>query len=439
MDRIGVGLVGFGTVGQAVVQQLLQDSRLLTDKTGLQFELRHVIDIDLDRPRDVAVPPELLSDDLHRLLKDPHTTIAVELVGGTTTAKQIVSRCLQAGKHVVTANKALLAIHGRELFDQARKHHKCITFEASCGGGIPLVESIRRGLIANRIDALYGIVNGTCNYILTEMLSKKKSYHEALAEAQQHGYAEPDPTLDVNGTDSAHKLAILASLAFGVDVELERISVEGIDRLELADLEAGAELGYVCKLLAIGQRDQHGLCLRVRPAFIHHHHPLANVAGPFNAVSVYGHATGHTLYYGRGAGPQPTASAVLADVVDTALGNALRSFEQLHLLGHNTASARYKPIDDVVSRHYLRLMVADQPGVMAALAQVLGDHNISISAVAQHEIPEDHADEDLASVVVTTHKAREADMAAAVKNIARLDVVRQQPTWIRVVEEHEEF
>jgi len=439
MDRVGVGVVGFGTVGEGVVRLLLEDGELLADRTGLQFELRHVIDVDLDRPRQVSVPSGLLGSDVKRLLADDETRIAVELVGGTTVARQIVSACLAAGKDVVTANKALLATHGQSLYTEARGLGRCIAFEASCGGGIPLVESIRRGLAANRIEAIYGIVNGTCNYVLTEMLNEGKGYGEALGEAKEHGYAEADPTLDVSGGDSAHKLAILASLAFGVDVDLERITVEGIDKLELTDLQAGAELGYVCKLLAIGQRREDGICLRVRPTFIHHDHPLASVSGPFNAVSVYGHATGHTLYYGRGAGQMPTASAVVADVVDTALGNAGRTFAQMRLLGNHTGEPTYMPVQDNVSRHYVRLMVRDEPGVMAKVSKIFGEHRISLSAIVQHEIPEELADKGIVPVVIMTHRAREGDVDDALGQIAELDVVLQPPACIRVLEEQEEF
>jgi len=438
-ERVGVGLIGCGTVGVGVARILLEDRETLTRRTGMCFELRHVIDVDLSPRADVALPEGVLSDDLERLLDDDQVRIAVELVGGTTTAGQIVRRCLEAGKDVVTANKALLAERGKELFQLARERGRCIAFEASCGGGIPIVEAIRRGLIANRIEAIYGIVNGTCNYILTEMLAGGKTYRQALYEAQEAGYAEkPDPSLDVGGHDSAHKLAILASLAFGLQIELDKISVEGIDSLDLTDLRAGDELGYVCKLLAIGHCDADGVSLRVHPAFVRKEHPLAAVSGPFNAISVYGHAVGHTLYYGRGAGRMPTASAVVADVVDVALGNAGRTFRQLPLLPPATPPARYKPIESIVGRYYFRFMVQDRPGVMAKLTKVFGDHGISLSAIVQHEAPEG-ADENVVPVVVLTHAAREGDVRAALTEIEHLDVVCEKPVRIRIVEEHEEF
>jgi homoserine dehydrogenase len=439
MTSIGVGLIGCGTVGQGVVSLLLEQGDRLIRKLVLPIELRHVIDADLKRSRDVVIPPSLMSTNLEHLLKDDRTQIAIELVGGTTVAKDIVARCLQAGKDVVTANKALLAHHGKELFALARKMGRCIVFEASCGGGIPLVESIRRGLIANDVKAIYGIVNGTCNYILTEMINNGRSYAEALAGAKAAGYAEADETLDVSGADSAHKLAILAMIAFAVDLEYDRIMVEGINTLDLADLRAGQELGYVCKLLAIGQRRQDGkVSLRVHPAFIRRSHPLANVNGSFNAVSVYGHAVGHTLYYGRGAGRMPTASAVVADVIDVAIGNARRTFEQLRVLGDVSPPAEYMPIEDIEERYYFRMMVADRPGVFAKISEVFGRHAISLSGVAQHEPPEQHADESV-PIVITTHLAREGNVRKALKDVASLDVVRAEPVCIRVVSEHEEF
>ncbi len=439
MNATGVGLIGLGTVGQGVASLLLEQKDRLSSKVAVPIELRHVIDTDLNRPRDVEIPSSLMSDDLDRLLADDETQIAIELVGGTTVARDIVLKCLGAGKDVVTANKALLAHHGRELYAAARQAGRCIAFEASCGGGIPLVESIRRGLVANQVQAIYGIVNGTCNYILTEMMAGGKTYAEALADAKAKGYAEADETLDVSGADSAHKLAILAGIAFGADVDYDAISVEGIETIELSDLRAGQELGYVCKLLAIGQRRRDGLLsLRVHPAFIHRSHPLANVNGSFNAVSVYGHAVGHTLYYGRGAGRMPTASAVVADVVDAAIGNARRTFEQLRLLNDVCPPARYMPIEDVEKRYYFRLMVEDRPGVFAKIGRVFGEHDISLSGVSQHEPLEDQEGGQV-PIVITTHRAREGNVRQALAEIGSQDVVLAEPVCIRVVEEYEEF
>jgi len=438
MTDFGVALIGWGTVGQGVLA-LLRDRRdELAGRTSVRFELRHVIDKDLTTPRDVPAPPEVLGDDYARVLADEQTHAVVELVGGTGAAKQIILEALAAGKDVVTANKALLAHHGRELFAAARRAGRCIAFEASCGGGIPLVESIRRGLAANRITALYGILNGTCNYILTSMLDRGIDYADALAEAQQHGYAEADPTLDVSGTDAAHKLTILASIAFGTAVDLERVEVAGIDCLELTDLTAARELGYRMKLLAIGERDETGVALRVHPALVPVDHPLASVAGPFNAVSVYGDAAGHTLYYGRGAGRMPTASAVVADLIDVAIGNAGRTFERLHVLPDVTEAPAYRAAEQIESRYYVRIMLPDQPGMMAQVTRVFGDHQISLSAVAQHEVDE-HQPGRIVPVVVTTHHTPGGTMQRALRELKQLEVVAAEPVCVPVVDEHPEF
>ena len=433
-----VGLVGLGVVGTGVARLLLEDGDLLTSRAGRRLQLSHIVDIDLTRDRGLTIPPGLLTDDLERLMNDASTAILVETVGGTTFAKDLVLRALRGGKDVVTANKALLAHHGKEIFGVAREHGRCVAFEASCGGGIPLIGPLCQGLLANRISAVYGILNGTCNYILTEMLNAGKSYAAAIAEAIEAGFAEDPPDLDVGGDDTAHKLAIIASLAFGTSVDYDRITIEGIDKLDLTDLKAGEELGYVCKLLAIGRRDDGRLSLRVYPAFIAVHHPLANTWGPFNAISIYGHAVGHTLYYGRGAGQTPTASAVVSDVIDVAIGNAGRTFASLGIYPDVTDPPDYEPIEEMISRYYVRLMAHDRPGVMAQLTRVFGDHAISLSAVMQHETPEDATD-DIAPIVVLTHEAKEGDLQRALTELAKLEVLTAEPVCIRVIEEHKEF
>jgi len=427
--RVKVALIGFGTVGSGVAKILLERADDLQRRTGLHLELAHVVDTDLDRPRPVSLPPGLLHADLQRVLDDPEAFVAVELVGGTGVAGQIMLKLLAAGKHVVTANKALLAERGPEIFAAARRHDRCVAFEASCCGGIPIVAALRNGLVANRISALYGIVNGTCNYILSAMSSQGKRYETALKEAQKAGFAEADPTLDVTGADSAHKLAILALLAFGESVRFQDISLEGIQNVELADIRYGRELGYAMKLLAIAERTDQGLSLRVHPAFIRVNELLAQVAGPFNAVSVFGDAVGHTLYYGRGAGMMPTASAVVADLIEVAQGNAARSFTGRCGLGHEAPPARVLPADDLRGRYYLRLTLVDRPGVFAQIARILGDRRISISAVLQHESESKNS----VPVVIMTDRARRGDLALALAEIARLEVSRGNPICVHVV------
>ena len=362
----------------------------------------------------------------------------IELVGGTGFAKTVIERAVGAGKHVVTANKALLAHHGAELFALARRNGVSIGFEASCGGGIPIIRALYDGLIANRIDAVYGIVNGTCNYILSSMVQHGRSYADALAEAQEKGLAEADPFLDVSGTDSAHKLAILASLAFGKRIDFEAIPIGGIDRLELLDIEYGQELNYVIKLLAVAERYDGGISLRVRPAFISTEHPLAWVSGSFNAISVYGHLTGHTMYYGRGAGGSPTASAVAADVVSTALGNTARAFESLKIWLDSGSPAKYRPIEQIRSRYYIRLTVRDTPGVLAQIASILQTYRISISSVLQKELPETGSEDEAVPVIITTHTTLEGAVRGAVGEFEMLREVLEKPVCIPIMEEYKD-
>ncbi len=435
---VKVGLIGCGVVGQGVVRLLQAEADEIERKTGLRLELARVADKDTAQPRLAEVPESRITADAGAVLDDPEISVVIELVGGTGIAREFVLRALRGGKHVVTANKALLAKFGKEIYSTARAAGCCVAFEASCGGGIPLILPLRTGLIANRIDAIYGILNGTCNYILTEMGQKSKSYADALKEAQAAGFAELDPTLDVSGGDTAHKLAVLASLAFACDVDVNRLHVEGIQQLDAQDLAAGRELGYVCKLLGIAARTDAGLSLRVHPSFVRKDHPLASTGGSFNAISIYGNWVGHTLYYGRGAGAKPTASAVVADLVDVALGNAGRTFEQFRIFNDVTEPPVYASMDDLRMRFYVRLTVADQPGVMAQITRVFGDRGISLRAVTQHE-PAGRGSLDTVPVVVLTHEAAEGRMREALQAIAGLDMVRDQPVMIRVIEKHAEY
>ena len=427
--QVKIALIGFGTVGSGVARILLEQAEHLRHKTDIDFILAHVVDTDLTSERSVKLPEGILHDNLDAVLADEQVSIAVELVGGTTIASDIVKKLLAAGKDVVTANKALLAERGEEIFAAARRHGRCVAFEASCCGGIPIVGALKTGLAANRISAMYGIVNGTCNYILTEMSQKGKEYATALSEAQQAGYAEADPTLDVNGTDSAHKIAILAKLAYGQEVNFADIPISGIDTIQLADIRNGLELGYAMKLLAITEQTQFGLSTRVHPAFISLEEPLAQVSGTFNAVSVYGDSVGHTSYYGRGAGMMPTASAVVADIIEIAKGNASKNFASAAGLGRVAEPSSMCPVEEITSRYYLRLSVVDQPGVFAQMAQVLGDHQISISACMQHE----SESVESVPVVIMTHRARQGDIEQALKEIERLKVVKAEPVCIAVI------
>ena len=436
-EPLGVALVGCGTVGGAVATLLTRDREILRGRLGVGLELRHVVDVNFDNARKAGLDEKLFCRDLGKALADASVGCVVELVGGTTFARDVILRALAAGKHVVTANKALLAHHGVELWSAARAGGVGVAFEASCGGGIPIIRALYDGLIANRIDALYGIVNGTCNYILTAMSQQGKTYAQALSEAQAAGLAEADPTLDVAGIDSAHKLAILAGLAFGAQVDFASIPVCGIDSLQSYDVACGQELGYVVKLLAIAQRQGEGVNLRVRPVFISKAHPLAWVSGPFNAVSVYGHATGHTMYYGRGAGGMPTASAVVADLASIACGTFARSFDAMRIWPDRAAKLRQLPADDIRSRYYLRMMAVDRPGVLGQITTILGARGISISSVLQHE-PNSHGGLPGVPVIITTHQAQEGDVRQALAQVDALEAITGKTVCIGIAEEHAE-
>ncbi|MFW6066026.1 MAG: homoserine dehydrogenase [Planctomycetota bacterium] len=437
ISTTGVAIVGCGTVGGAAATLLTRDSGVISERLGADLELRHIVDVDFTHARELGLDEKLFRKDLREALSDEEVSVVVELIGGIDTARDFIEQALQAGKHVVTANKALLAHHGAELMALARDCGVSLCFEASCGGGIPVIRALVDGLIANHIDAIFGIVNGTCNYILTAMTRQNTSFSDALAQAQRQGLAEADPTLDVSGGDSAHKLAIMAALAFGRRVDFDTIPVEGIDTLEACDVAFGQELGYVIKLLAIAERRDDALSLRVRPAFISTEHPLAWVSGPFNAVSVYGHATGHTMYYGRGAGDMPTGSAVVADIASVATGTAQRQFEQLKLWPDLAPPAEQLPASAVRSRYYLRMMAQDRPGVLAQVANVLGRHNISIRSVLQHE-PAPGSDIEGVNVVITTHIADEGNIRKAITEVDELEVIKAPTVCISIVDEHPE-
>lgn len=430
--KIRVGLVGFGTVGAGVAKIILENSGSIKAKTGVELELAKVVDLDTTSARPVTLPDGMLTDDLSAVVGDDSIDIAVELVGGTTIAKDIQLAMLNAGKHVITANKALLAKFGPELYKTARANNVCIAFEASCAGGIPIVSAIRTGLAANDISALYGILNGTCNYILSNMTANGSPFDEVLKAAQDKGYAEADPTLDINGGDSAHKLAILGSLAFGYDFALEDISIEGIEDVSIDDINYAQEMGYVLKLLAIGEKNASGrISLRVHPAFLAKESALARVDGPFNAVSVFGHAVGQTMYYGRGAGMMPTASAVVADIIEVAIGNSQNLFNAQSVLPREETGKNLEPVDNLTSRFYIRLMVTDAAGTFAKIGNILAEHETSISGMLQHEA---HSEGSYVPVIITTHPNLQKNVSAVLDDLKKLDIVRDEPVCIRIID-----
>jgi homoserine dehydrogenase len=429
-SEVKIALLGLGTVGGGVVRVLQTHGPEMAERAGCRLTLGRVVDADLTRPRegiDLARLP--LGADAMQAIDDPAVRIVIELIGGLEPARTFILRALQAGKHVVTANKALLANHGPELFEEARRNRVMLGFEAAVAGGIPLIRAVKDGLPANRILSVFGIVNGTCNYILSKMADEGRDFGEVLKEAQAHGYAEADPTLDVEGLDSAHKLQILATLAFRTTVDLKDIYTEGITAITQQDVVYAAELGYRIKLLAIAKAADGVLETRVNPTLIPAGSPLAAVSGVFNAVFMTGDNVGNLMFYGRGAGQLPTASAVWSDVLEIArrVAHGIPALDtDLPTVGRTPLPLR--PVDDIRSAYYLRVMALDRPGVLAQVAGVLGRHDISLASVLQKE----RARTEAVPVVMMTHEARERDMRAALAAIDTLPVVAGRTTMIRV-------
>ena len=385
---IEVGMIGYGTVGQGVASLLIKQARAYGLRVGAEIKISKVLVRDRAKAQKVGfLGADLFTDDAETFFNTP-MQIVVEVAGGRGAVEGHVRRALEAGKHVVTANKAMLAEVGAELFTLAREHGCSVAFEASCGGGIPIVTSLKFGMMANRIDGIYGILNGTCNYMLTEMSEKGKTYFAALKEAQEAGFAEADPFMDVSGLDAAQKLAILASLAFNVKVVASDVWHEGIDQIQRDDIRFGQELGYELKLLAIAERnieDLSQLSLRVHPCFLKKNQMMTQVRGSFNAVSVYGHAVGHVMLYGRGAGMFPTASAVVGDLLNVAGGWYSKAFNETKLVYDQNPLVKVLPAEDLVSRHYIRFNAKDVPGVVGKISTILGEAGLTINALRQHE------------------------------------------------------
>ncbi|HEU4439451.1 MAG TPA: homoserine dehydrogenase [Methylomirabilota bacterium] len=430
MNEIKIALLGLGTVGCGVVKILQSHGAEMAERAGCRLTLGRVADADLTRPRegvDLASLP--LAADANQAIDDPSVRIVIELIGGLEPARTFILKALQAGKHVVTANKALLAHHGAELFEQARRSRVMLGFEAAVAGGIPLIRAVKDGLAANRIRSAFGIVNGTCNYILSKMTDEGRDFGEVLKEAQAHGYAEADPTLDIEGLDSAHKLQILATLAFRTAVDLKDIYTEGITAISQQDVVNAGELGYRIKLLAIAKASEGALEVRVHPTMIPSASPLAAVSGVFNAVFMTGDNVGNLMFYGRGAGQLPTASAVWSDALEIARREAhgIPALESdLPSLARNPLPLR--PVEEIRSAYYLRVMAMDRPGVLAQVAGILGRNDISLVSVLQKE----RARNEAVPVVMMTHEARERDMRAALAAIDKLPVVASRSTMIRV-------
>ena len=431
MKRINLGLIGWGTIGAGVTKVLEQASTSLAKRLGAELYIKKIADLDINTPRDVSIPKDRLTQNAEDILSDPEIQIVIELIGGIEPARQFILDAISAGKQVVTANKALLAEHGFEIFESARVKTVDIGFEASVGGGIPIIRAITEGLVSNRIKSIYGIINGTANYILTRMYEEKKDFKVVLAEAQKLGYAEADPSYDIKGIDTAHKLAILSTLAFGTGVRLDQIYTEGIERISLLDLSFASELGYKIKLLALAKNDQDGLEVRVHPTMIPKDNMLASVDGVYNAIYIIGGFTGPTMFYGQGAGQLPTASAVMSDIVEIARNVLHSSTGMITPVVHKALESNDKPIKDIRkirSDYYLRFSAMDRPGVLSAIAGILGEHNISISSVIQ----KGRGEKGGVPIIMMTHEAQESDLQSALSEIDCMPMVLDKTLCIRI-------
>lgn len=426
MKELGIGIIGFGTVGAGVADCLIKNGEVIAKRTGVKPVIRKIADLDIVRDRGVKVPQEVLTTDAMEAIET--CEVIVELVGGTTFAKTIILEALKRGKPVVTANKALLAKYGEELFAEAEKSGADIFYEASVGGGIPIIKSLREGLVGNRINKIYGILNGTCNYILTRMERDQADFKEVLADAQKLGYAEANPSLDIDGFDTAHKATIAASLAYGNWFGMDPVYVEGITEITLDEIKLTNELGYKIKLLAIIKQDNGNVEIRVHPTLIPKQSMLAKVDDVFNAVMVNGDFVGDTMFYGRGAGRNATASAVVADITDVCLNLTAGSSRRIPGFVAGNLYNKVLPIDNVKSRYYLSLQVADEPGVLARITNILAAWNISISSVVQKE----RKGEENVSLVILTHLCEEKSMKAAISEINALAEVRNNVKFIRI-------
>jgi homoserine dehydrogenase len=426
-----VGIIGFGTVGTGTARILIESADIIKRRLGVPVVLKKISDLDLKRDRGIKLGDVKLTSDAKELINDPEIDIVVELIGGYKPAKEFILDALRNKKHVVTANKALLAVHGEEIYAAADKAGVTVGFEASVAGGIPILAAIRSGLAANNIKSIHGIVNGTCNYILTLMTNEGRKFDEVLKEAQAKGYAEADPTFDIEGIDSAHKLAVLTMLAYGTPVKFNDIYTEGISKITPLDIDFAKELGYKIKLLAITKMVDGEVEARVHPTMLPGEYPIAAVDGVFNALSIVGDAVGSTMFYGRGAGDMPTGSAVVGDIIDIGRDILAGSVNRSPLVGFRERSVlKIRAMDDILSCYYLRFSVRDKPGVLSRVSGVLGKNNISISSVIQ----KGRGAAEAVPLVMMSHEAVERDVRRALDEINKMDCVAGPTMVIRVEE-----
>jgi homoserine dehydrogenase len=430
-SRIGIGIIGFGTVGTGVAKILVNNAALITRRVGVPIELVRVADLDIVKDRGVALGQGVLTTDAKAVLADPNIDVVIELIGGYDTAKRVILEAIAAGKHVVTANKALLALHGEEIFQSATRKGVELGFEASVGGGIPVIRALTEGLAGNRIESIYGIINGTSNYILSRMTHEGQDFREVLQDAQRAGYAEADPTFDVAGIDSAHKLAILVCLAYGTPVNFKDVYTEGITNITPIDIAYAKQFGYTIKLLGIAKLMDGEIEARVHPTMLPSNSPIAQVEDVYNAIQLVGDAVGDVVLYGRGAGSMPTGSAVVSDVIAIArnvIKGGVGRVPVASFIQDQRRPLRLRPMEEISSLYYLRFTVVDRPGVLAQIAGELGRCGISISSMVQ----QGRCEGQTVPVVIKTHSAKERDVQAALREINRQPFVSEPTMLIRV-------
>ena len=434
MKKINIGLLGCGTVGTGVAKLLIENKDVIDARVGTDLQLKWVADIDIDTDRGIRFPDGVLTTDAQKVINDPDIDLIIEMIGGEGIAKEFILKAIDNGKHIVTANKALLAAHGNELFAAAEQKGVDLAFEASVGGCMPTIKTIRESLVANRIKAMTGILNGTCNYILSKIADEGITFQEALAEAQKHGYAEADPTLDVEGFDTAHKIAIMTALAYGMEINLKDVYVEGISKITPLDIDFAEQFGYRIKLLAISKYENGMVEARVHPTMIPMDNLLASIKGTVNAITISSDAAGDIMLYGHGAGMMPTASAVLSDIVDIArnvVSGSVHRVPALSYRGENIRKIEILPIDDLVTHYYFRFFAIDRPGVLSAISGIIGKYGISLQSVHQ----KGRKINGSVPIVMLSHSAREADVKRALNEINELDVVSGEAVLIRIENE----
>lgn len=431
MKQIQIGLLGCGTVGTGVAKLLIENKDLLTARVGADLNLRWVADIDIETDRGIQFPAGVLTTDAQKVLNDPEIDMVIEMIGGEGIAKDLMLQAINNGKHIVTANKALLAAHGNELFAAAARKGVDLAFEASVGGCMPTIKSMRESLVGNHIKSMSGILNGTCNYILSKIEDEGISFEDALAEAQRQGYAEANPTLDVGGFDTAHKIAILAALAYGMEINLKDVYIEGISRITPLDIEFARQFGYRIKLLAISKIQDNKVEARVHPTMLPLKNLLASISGTVNAITITGDAVGDILLYGHGAGMMPTASAVVSDIVDIARNILSGTVRRVPPLSYQRDSIRripVLPIDDLLTHYYFRFAALDRPGVLSTISGILGKYDISLQSVHQ----KGRKTNGSVPLVMLSHRAKESDVKRALAEIGDLNVVSDEPVLIRI-------